>query len=345
MASTTSPAPPTRPRTSSPALDMGWALRVAALTAAAATATGAVIAPGLRGNAKESVVVLWERIASVCAYSMALLLVVLIALGAFHAAQSTKIASIVRAAAIACASGVVALVFSAAYMRLSPGPTLLLGSGATIAVFTSAVVALRAPHTRALGAVLAALALAAVLRLSAWEIATVAGDRASPSLYTLGRGISSLGVLLEASAQIIALTWIGARGGLLGRVASSAAILAAFAVTWAAGRGGSADAPLWQAVCATALSGAAGTPTPLALGPLAAFLPSAALFIALAAALLPRPPSALAGALALGLLARGTFDVPLRALAGVAAALWLVVTLADERALWQALTSGNPNRS
>ena len=49
-------------------------------------------------------------------------------------------------------------------------------------------------------------------------------------------------------------------------------------------------------------------------------------------------------ALSLSLLGRGTLDVPLHALAATAAALWIVVAMSDERAVWQTILATRGDR-
>jgi hypothetical protein len=51
-----------------------------------------------------------------------------------------------------------------------------------------------------------------------------------------------------------------------------------------------------------------------------------------------------AGALALALVSRGSFDAPLRALASVAAAAWIALTMADDRAMWKGLSIAREDR-
>src|SRR5438477_2607087 len=53
--------------------NLGWLARGAAVCAVAATVLGVVIAPGLHGNATDAAVETWDRLASVLAYAMAIL--------------------------------------------------------------------------------------------------------------------------------------------------------------------------------------------------------------------------------------------------------------------------------
>jgi hypothetical protein len=67
------------------------------------------------------------------------------------------------------------------------------------------------------------------------------------------------------------------------------------------------------------------------------------MLLALVAAVQPRTVPAVVFALSLGLLARGAFDVPLRALSATAAALWLMIAASDDRALWRSVIRARDN--
>src|SRR5439155_25690871 len=74
----------------------------------------------------------------------------------------------------------------------------------------------------------------------------------------------------------------------------------------------------------------------------ATFLTTTGIFLSIVALLQHAQVAAVVRALALALIARGSFDVPLRALAISAASLWTILTMLDERIMWQLLTGGRP---
>jgi hypothetical protein len=216
---------------------------------------------------------------------------------------------------------------------------------ATILVTLAAVwEGLRATHTRGVAIIMGAFGIAGLLHLVAWQVGSVAGDRASTSLYGVAQGIATAAVLFEAFGQMAAAAWLGTRSRVMGQGLSSLAVAVAFILTWGAAHGASPTAAAWEAGLHTALANAAGLPPPLGLSALATFLACASMLLALAAALQPRQVAAVVCALSLALLGRGVFDVPLRALASTAASLWLMVALIDDRAMWKSLIEQREQR-
>jgi hypothetical protein len=335
-----SPLPP-----SSPGMSAGWLLRVTAFAAVAAGVTGLIVAPGVRGNANETVVVAADRAAAALAYFLVALLVALVAWGATELvlrAHSIGVPS--RIALVVAGVAVVFLSASGLFDRLAPGQAVLVAAAAIVAVIAGAVVSARAPHTRAMSGVLFALAFAAIARLAAWELAMAASERASVQLYGVSRGFATAGVMFEAVSQLVAVTWLGTRSKLAGQVGSSAALVGAFVITWGVARGIHSDASLWQAMLHTALADAPGVPPPFGLDAVATFLVPASLLLACVSAAQPRQVVALMATLSLGLMSRGSFDAPLRALCAVAAAQWAALAGTDERAMWRALIDDRARR-
>jgi hypothetical protein len=191
--------------------------------------------------------------------------------------------------------------------------------------------------------VIIAMALASVARVGAWELAGDAGERGSTRMYDIAAAIATVGVVLEGLGQLAAAAWLGTRGGVAGRVLSNLAIAAAFLVTWGAARGVHPGAATWQAILHTALADAPGTPPPFALSAVATFLACCAIFLGIVAISLRGQMVAVLAALGLTLLSRGTFDVPIRALAIVAAGQWLLLATVDDRSMWRALVSSRPH--
>ena len=329
-------AAPTRSRVppASPVLTAGWLVRAAAFSAIAAGAMGLIIAPGVRGNASEQVVVAMDRTAAALTYLTVELLVTLLLWGALELARTHALGIFVRVALIGGGAAVIAMSAPGLRERLPPAYAVLIAAAATVATIAGGYVSARAPNTRALAGVLFLLAFAALARLGAWELATAAGDRASVQLFGVSRGLATTGVLFEASAQMVAVTWMATRSRSAGQLASTAALIAAIVVTWGVARGMHSGPELWEVVLRTALADAPGVPRPYGLDAIATFLVPASLLLALASVAQPNEVVAIVATMALALVSRGALDAPVRALCAVAASQWAALAWADERVMW-----------
>jgi hypothetical protein len=328
----------------SPLMSAAWLLRIAAFSAVAAGLMGLIVAPGVRGNANERAVVAAERTAATLSYFLVGLLVALLLWGALELVRTQRVGRFARVSLIGGAAAVVAMSSPGLRDRLPPPLAVLVAAAATVATITGGWISARTPHTRALAGILFAFSFAAVARLGAWELATVAGDRASVQLFGVSRGLATAGVLFEASAQMIAVTWLGSRSRSAGQLGSTAALVIAYLVTWGVSRGVHSGASPWQAVVHTALADAPGMPPPYGLDAVATFLVPASLLLALVAAAQPNQVVAIVSTVALALVSRGAFDAPLRALCAVAASHWAALSCADERAMWRTLIDGRKQR-
>ncbi len=327
---------------SSPTLRAAWLLRSTTLIVCVASLLGVLVAPGIPGNATGRVVEAWQQGADVFAYAAASLLMALLLMGSYELARAPRLALAPRVIAVGASGLVLALAAPAMRDKLHPVAAIFLAIASSAVAMTCAWPALRTAHTRAVGAVLVAMALASVFRLGAWELAGAAGDRSSTRMYDVASGIATAGVVLEGIGQLAAAAWLGTRGGVAGRVLSNLAIAAAFVVTWGAARGVHPGADTWQAVLHTALADAPGTPPPFGLSAVATFLACCGIFLALVAGVMRGQMVAVLAALGLTLLSRGTLDVPIRALAIVAAGHWLMLATVDDRSMWRALVSARP---
>ena len=124
---------------------------------------------------------------------------------------------------------------------------------------------------------------------------------------------------------------MGGRG--LGQLGALLATGAAMAHVWAAARGASSDAPIWQSSLHTALHGSP-TPRPFLIDSLPAFFTLTSLTLALGVALVPRQVTVLTATAALALVGRGELDVPMSTLTATAGSIWLLLAAADERVRW-----------
>ena len=329
---------------SSPTLSFGWLLRAAAGSAAAAGIMGVIVAPGVRGNASEALVVAAERMSASLSCFLYVLLVPLVMLGGVALLRTRQTAIAPRVALIGGGAAVIVMSLPGVREGVPPSLAVLIASAAVVACLAGAYCAARTPHTRAVAGILVVLAFASMTRLGAWELATRAGDTANMQTFALSRNLATAAVLFEATGQLLAVTWLGTRGRWSGQLASLAALGAAYVLTWGVARGVHSGAAPWQAVLHTALADAPGVPPPYGLDALATFLVPASLLLALVAAALPQQVVAIVAAIALALVSRGAFDAPLRALCAVAAAQWAALAAVDGRAMWAALIEDRNRR-
>jgi hypothetical protein len=321
----------------SPRIPTCWLLRPTALAAVAAGAMGVIVAPGVRGNTSEQVVVWMDSASAALAYFLMTLLVALVIWGVLELLHARQVSAVMRSALVGSGAVVVALSGLGLRERLDSHIAVAISAAAAIGAIAAAYQSARAPHTRAVAGALFAFAFAAIARVAAWELATTAGDRASLQLFGYARAFATAGVLFETSGQLVAVTWIGTRSRIAGQLAVSAALVVAFGLTWGVARGVSFGASSWQAVMHTALGDAGGIPPTYGFDAVAVFLVPASLLLALVAAAQPKQQGPVVAAIALALVSRGSFDAPLRALCAVAAAQWATLACADERAMWRAL--------
>jgi hypothetical protein len=337
-------APRSRVPPSSPGLAAAWLLRVAAFTAVAAGIAGVLIAPGLRGNASESVVDKADFASAALGYFLVGLLVALVLWGATELVRARGVGIVPRVALIATGAAVVAMSTPGLSGRLQEPFSELVPAMAVLAAIAGAYASARGPHTRAVAGVLFALAFAAIARLAAWRLAKNASELANVHLYGISRGLATAGVLFEAFAQLLAVTWIGTRSKVTGLLGSVLALGGAVVLTWGVAEGVHSSASLWQAMLHTALTDAPGVPPPYRVDAVATFLVPASLLLAMVCALQPKQVAALVVTMALALVSRGSFDAPLRALCAVAAAQWAVLACTDERAMWRTLLEDRKRR-
>ncbi len=321
----------------SPTLAASTLLRATAFCGVLAAAMGILIAPGMRGTATEKIVQATDRIAGTLAYVLYGLVIALLIRGGYELLRSKRVNIVVRTLVGVGAASAAALAAPALHGRLQSGVAVALTLAAVLAIVPAAWTAVRAPHTRAVSVVLMLLAVSALLRLGAWELALGAWERTSTTWLRAARGFATGGVVFEGLAQLVAAAWLGTRAKLWGQLMSSLAIVTAFAITWQGMQELHTDTAKWQAVLHTALADAAAPPIPHGLTPIATFLASASVLLALVAAAQPGQVAAIVCAMALALISRGALDAPLRALTGIAAAVWITVAWSDDRAMWRQL--------
>ncbi len=308
---------------------MAGVLRVTAIVAVVATSLGVVIAPGLHGNASEATVVLWDRIARVASTFMFVLLSGVAIHGAYVLARAPRLPLAPKTVILLGTFVSLVLATPALQHRLPALFAVVLAMAANVTGIVAGICALRTPVTRGAGLVVVLMSLSATATLFGWELAVLAGERASIPLYGVSRGFATAAVAFETFALMSASVWVSSRSRLTGQIPASLALGVAFIATWAVAKGKPSEAKLWEWILITSLGDHVAVPHPFYIGSLATLLACASLTIALVVALQPRQMVGVVGPLALAIVARGETAVPLRALAVVAAALWLSVTVAD----------------
>jgi hypothetical protein len=328
----------------SPGLAAGWLLRTAGFAAVSAGLTALVVAPGVRGNASESIVVWADRWSARQAYFLGALLFGLVIWGALELMRALSVSLPSRLALIGTGGLVVFLTVFSFWERLRFPLPVVLSIATSVAAIAGSWACARAPHTRAAAGVLIAFAFAALARLGAWKLAMSASDQGSMQLYEVSRGLATAGVLFEGFGQLVAVAWLGTRSKLWGQIGAFVAIAGALALTWGVAKGVHSGASLWQAMLHTALADAPGVPSPFLLEKVAVFLVPSSLLLALVSVAQPRQVPAVVSVMALALVSRGAFDAPLRGLCAVTAAIWAALACVDERAMWRTLIEDRKRR-
>jgi hypothetical protein len=305
---------------------------------------GILVAPGVRGLASDRVVEDANQVAWTFAYLVAGLLVMLVVYGAIELSRSSRAKSPLAAAAVSAAGLVAALTTPALQRPLFPALAAALALVTVTVVVLGGVRGLRVKHTRAVAALMLAFAAAGLVRVVAWELARRAGDAGDTRLYEVARVMATAALLFEGLGQMVAAAWLGTRSRFGGQVLSSLAVALAWLLTYAASVGAGVNAKPWQAAAHIALATATGLPQPYGPTGLAVFLLAASILLAGVAAIQQRQVVAVTTPLALSLIGRGAFDVPIHALAATAASLWLILASTDERAVWQALIAARGAR-
>lgn len=296
--------------------------------AVAAKVAGVLVAPGARGVLGARAVDWVETISGGLSYTLIALLVALVCSASFELARTRSLNVIARGTVVAITGLIVAIASPAVVERLSTVPLLALAVVTSFVVLVSGLVVLRAHKMRAIGAVLALLSTAGLLRVIAYEMSAASYEHTSVGLHDGARVLATVSVTAEALGVLIAAAWIGTRSRWKGRILANAAILVAFAVTWLAARGGEEPSSVESMLRTSLPAAAAITPAPYILGSIAAFLVPASILLAGIVLALREESPLIVTPVALLLLSNGVFDVPLHALLATAGAEWAMLALA-----------------
>lgn len=301
---------------------------------ACVTKLGAVlVVPGLPGVASSALIDRAQRASAVSSYFLLALLVAASVAATLRLSRALRVSVGARAAVSVGSGVVVATVAPAVAHRLPPAAILVLLAATTIVVVVASLASMRAPHTRAVALVLSLLAATSLAKAVAFVVALWSGAHASLRAWQSARGASTVAVALEVIAVLVAAAWLGTRSRVRGRLAANVALVGAFVVTWYGLGAESPTASRVALVLKSTLGAASAQPPSFALEPVAIFLLPASIFVALAA--LAQRDRLVPTLLALGLLSRGAFDVPLQALMATVASMWLLAASVDRDAMWR----------
>jgi hypothetical protein len=203
--------------------------------------------------------------------------------------------------------------------------------------------ALTVPRTRALGVLLVSAAAAALVHLSANLLAWHAGENALYRLAIVARVLSTTSVFFDTLTLLIAFAWLATRPEKATVWGARAALFIGCVLAWGAARGGGREnSQLWELVTYRAVDRLLLAPAPYVWLPYRFVLETCAPLLALAAIAARGQMPAIAGSIALALLARPSTDVPLSALALTLAALSTPLAARDDRGMWAILMAHSP---
>jgi hypothetical protein len=303
---------------------------VTAVIAVIAKLVGVLVAPGLHGVVGQPVIETFDTASAALAYLLAALLVALVCASTFELARVRRIGGTARGTVIGITGLVVALASPAVVTRLHTVASLALAVTTSASVLVAGIVAVRGSHTRAIGALLSMLAFCALVRVVGWELAAIGAERPNPTLFSVGRVLATLAVVIHGVSVLLAAAWLGTRTPTLkSRILANAAVVCGFAVTWFAFRTGPGMPSSAELVLRTSLTEATGMPMPYAIGSVGAFLVPSSIFLAIVALFQRRESPAIIAAVALALLSHGAFDIPMHALLATAAAQWGMLAMVE----------------
>lgn len=303
---------------------------VTAVIAVFAKLVGVLVAPGLHGVVSQPIIEAFDTTSASFAYLLAALLVALVCASTFELARVRRIGGSSRGTVIGISGLVVALASPAIVTRLHTVASLALAVTTSASVLIAGIVAVRSAHTRAIGALLSMLAFCALVRVVGWELAAIGAERPNPSLFSAGRVLATLAVVIHGVSVLLAAAWLGTRmPKLQSRILANAAVVLGFVVTWFAFRTTEGTPSSAELVLRTSLTEATGMPLPYAIGSVGAFLVPASIFLAAVALVQRRESPAVIAAVALALLSHGAFDIPMHALLATAAAQWGMLAMVE----------------
>jgi hypothetical protein len=218
-----------------------------------------------------------------------------------------------------------------------------LASGILALLASSEIIAI--PRTRALGVLLVAAGLAALLHLGASLSAWYAGERALYRVATFARVLATGSVFFDTLTLLVAFAWLSTRTQRSAVWGARIALFIGFVLVYGAFRsGGRETSQIWELVTYRAVDRLLSVPDPYVWHPYRFILEICAPLLAIAALAARGQMPAISGAFALALLARPATDVPLSALALTLASLSAPLAARDDRGMWAVLMANSRPR-
>ena len=311
-------------------------LRYVAAVGLVASILGRALAPALRGARQglDRIIPYTDLAGSVASYLFAFAAIAMMVVQLSRTLQERRLGRAYRPMAMALGAAVLFLTAPALRHTLTERASIVTGASSGLLALVAVPQALRVGRTRALGVVLAAAGMAALLHLGGTTIAWYAGERAMYRLAVVARGLATADVAFDALGIATALAWLRTRDSKVNAWTTRLVLVVAFVVAWGAARGGSEGSPFWQLLAHRSIERLLVSPGPYVWLPLRYLLEAIAPLLGVVAVATRRQIAPVMGSLALVLLARPSTDVPLSALALALAALSAALTARDDRSMW-----------
>jgi hypothetical protein len=319
-----------------------------AAVAIIASVLGRAVGPALRGAGEgiDSLITYANLAGSFATYLFAFTGLVVLILQLAATFRETRLSIAYRSAAAVGTACIVALVVYAFRGPLSDRANILAAIMSGALALYAGREALYVPHTRVIGLILGAAAIAAILHVAAVALNLCLAEPIASRFALLSGAASAASVLFDAGTLLIAFLWLTTRPTPETPWIARGALFVSFVVAWGAVRGAHEGAPLWELVASRAVDRLLSPSTPAALvwhSP-RVFLETTAPLLGAAVLVARGQMPAVTGALALALVARPSTDIPLSAMALVLAALSAPLAARDQRGMWASLLSGRPGK-
>jgi hypothetical protein len=311
----------------------GWLLRVIALLLLLASLVGRSLAPALRGARAgigrfiDRTQFAGELLTQLAVFAGAMIAVRL----AYATLRERRLGAVYRLVGVTSSATIVTLVVASSARQLDVGLGVTLGLSAATLALAASVPAIKSPPTRAAGFVLALAAAATFAHLLAGFLALRASERALVALFSVARGVATLGFVFDVASLVVAGLWIGAKRWVRAGTVATLVIGGALFLAWGAAHGSQYGAPLWQVLIARILAQVTPQPAPLVATLLRYWIEVLALFTAAAVLASRSRPAGLAAAVALAILARASGEIPALGLALALSALVAALTSVEDR--------------
>ena len=311
----------------------GSLLRIIAVLLLLASLVGRGLAPALRGARAgigrfiDRTQFAGELLTQLAVFAGAMIAVRL----AFATLRERRLGAAYRVVGTMASATIVTLVVASSARQLELGYGLTLGLSTATLALAASVPATRAAATRAAGFVLALAAASAFAHLLAGFLAVRASERALLPLFSVARGVATLGFTLDVASLLVAALWIAGKRWWPAAIASALLMGIALFLAWGAVHGSQYGAPLWQVLVARILAQVTPQPAPLVATLFRYWTEVLALFTAAAVLASRSRPASVAAAVALAILARTSCEVPALGLALALSALVAALTSVDDR--------------